>query len=345
MKNLTVNIILWCLPFIIEPVFGSNHPVDLYVTQEFGYSDNEIVRRLSFYINDLNKILAKNTNQRLYLTGTIYRQDAVPTQAAPLGGFSQNQDFKVNFSIKRLQWGQSSGYPTWNSNDDVYIDELTFRDIYDVFAPDFVSDYWKNYDYALQLHILIHEFGHFFGVAIGEYYNGWAYSDATGIYPILPPVGALNHDDIFWRRDRPYYLSDPMLTFGFSFPGVYSRKDYTDFVQFSPLSASILNRGLRFPTYDVPVASKIRIRVLRNNVPVTNANVRIFIYSNVLIGQYNTDTNGYILLDNFLNSSSQIAIIKVEHGFVGVASSYISHWDMQSYGMTGWAIADFEMKY
>lgn len=344
MKNAIIIVILAYLIFT-PPGFCGNHPVDLYVTQDFSYSDQEINRRMSFYVNDLNKILAKNTSQRLYLTGVIYRRDASPTQTSPPGGFSQNQDFKVNFSIKKLQWGQSSGYPTWNSNDDVYIDELTFRDIYDVFAPDFVSNYWQNYDYGLQLHILIHEFAHFFGTAIGEYYNGWAHSDATGIYPVLPQIGALNHDDVFWRRDRPYYLQDPMLTFGFSFPGVYSRKDYTDFVQFSPLSAAILNRGLRFPTYDVPVASKIRIRVLRGNAPVANARVRLFVHSNILIGQYNTDSSGYILLNNFLNSSTQIAIVKVEHGFVGVASSYISHWDMQSYGMSGSVIADFEVRY
>lgn len=345
MRKKLINILFGCLVWS-SSAWGGNHPVDLYVTPEFRYSDQEIVRRMSFYVNDLNKILAKNTNQRLYLTGVIHRRDATPTQTTPLVGFNQNQDFKVNFSIKKLPWWQqSSGYPTWNSNDDVYIDELTFRDIYDVFDPDFVDDYAKNYDYGLQLHILIHEFGHFFGIAIGEYYNGWAHSDTTGIYPVLPRIDPLSGDDVFWNRDRPYYLTDPMLTFGFSLPGVYSRKDYTDLVQFSPLSVALLNRGLRHPTYDAPVSSKIRIKVLRNGAPVANAKVRLFIFSNVFVGQYNTDADGTVILDNFLNSSTQIAIVKVEHGFVGVAASYISIWDMQSYGMIGIATADFSVEY
>jgi hypothetical protein len=196
--------------------------------------------------------------------------------------------------------------------------------------------YAKNYDYCLQLHILVHEFAHFLGVAIGEYYKLYDVYDQTGVYPILPPINHWDSDDIYWHS-RSDFLTDPMLTFGFAFGDSQSRKDYTDFVQFSQLSSLILNRNLRFSTWLIPAAQYIEIQAVRNGLPLKNAHVRIYL-NNILTFSGLTGNNGTVVLNNFLhgNDGGQIAIVKIEHGFVGVGAAWISHWDCQKAAMLGY---------
>ena len=330
------NKILSTLILCASICLAQNHPVTLFVSPQFNYSNQEIISRMSSYIADMNKIYAKSTVHRFYLSGQVYRTVEPQTGSTPPGGYSADPNFPVYFSIIPLPaWQQSSGYPAYNSDGSCVIASLTFRDIYNVYDPSFVNSYQKNYDYCLQLHILVHEFAHFMGVAIGEYYKLYNIQDQTGIYPVLPTINVWDNNDIFWHS-RPDYIPDPMLTFGFSFNFVQSRKDYTDFVQFGQLSSLIINRSLRFPTYPVPTTQFIEIQAVRNNIPVKNARVRIYL-NNVLTYSALTHINGAVIVNNFLhgNDGGQIAIVKVEHGFVPTGAAWISHWDCQKAAMLG----------
>lgn len=305
------------------------HDVRVYIHPDLNqHSTPEVIRRMEVYTDDLNYILAKNTTHRLNFVGVIWSLTE-PISQMPIDGFSRRENFDINFSITKTPADrQSSGTPVY-FGDDITI-QTWFREIYD---PNNLPTKQISDDYLLQLHILIHEFGHIFGAAIGEYYSSWLFSDNTGIYPILPPINPYAREDVFWNK-RYDFLTDPLLTFpAGGHWGSWTRAQYLDFVQFSRLSAMLINRGLRYPTWSADEASFLTIEVARRGQVLTNARVRLFVDGQIVLDG-RTAPNGRISMKNPLAMFKKIGIIKVEHGF-DMTADYVSWWDIQFAGMNG----------
>jgi hypothetical protein len=134
-----------------------------------------------------------------------------------------------------------------------------------------LADYWT------QVNNMLHELAHVFGAGIGEYYNLSMVRDTTEVAPLLD-INLLNSTDSFWK-DKPDFLADPLLQNPVWAPNLgafSSREALLSFVQYSRLTAAIINGNYRngIPTADL---SNISVVVVdRRGMPVEAANVKIW---------------------------------------------------------------------
>jgi S-layer family protein len=251
------------------------------------------------YINDMNVILAKNTNRLLAFdptTGIILANTQPHSNTAPVplpvDGF-EIWAYAVT-SPYQVSYGGYMGVDTSGAG---VLAGLKWTRLYDPdkLKPDEVADYWT------QINNMLHELAHVFGAGIGEYYNLSIIKDMTNVPPFLD-INILNPEDAFWK-DKPDFITDPLLqnpvrtarSGSFS-----SRESLLAFVQYSKLTASVINGDYRnsVPTVDL---SNIVLHVVDNNgVPVRMATVKIWSitgntsYQSQLMLESSTDDNGQI---------------------------------------------------
>jgi hypothetical protein len=261
---------------------SASEPASVKVhTFEF-YLDPSLVPDLDFakavlpkYIADMNTILAKNTDRRLVLdaeTGIILTSTQPHSNNAayplPVDGFeiwahAVPSSYPVSYG----------GYAGIDKSGAGVIAGLKWTRLYDPdhLQGDEISDYWT------QINNMLHEVAHVFGAGIGEYYNLAVVKDTTEIAPLLE-INLLDSDDSFWK-DKPDFLADPLLqnpvrasNLG-PFP---SRAALLAFVQYSQLTAAVINGDYRnsLPTPDL---SGILVNVVDSKgAPVAAANVKIW---------------------------------------------------------------------
>ncbi|MDP3962594.1 MAG: hypothetical protein Q8Q03_01890 [bacterium] len=306
------------------------HRMTFYV-DPYLVTDHAVAQaRLQKYVDDLNFILEKNTNRRLLL-------DHVKTEAFPAhgfygGGVFPQEDFDILVQVRASQvwWTSYGGNVSFNEDGSGIMYNHCWLGIYD---PDDVS---ICSDYTIQLEYLAHELAHVFGAGIGEYYSHAHIDDKTGSLPDLSMNISNYPNDPYWNISKSPYLKDPLLN-----PSqliqreIKNRADLLEAMEYSPLTAAILNsgcRGVYLPT--VPDLSCITIKVVdaRNGMPMPGSAVRIWSRSSALDDVVVTDNLGttsfswkeFPFMDIF-----GLKMVKVSKGGYRPAGICISVFDLQ----------------
>ena len=252
------------------------------------------------YVADMNAILAKNTNRQLGFDSTT---GIILTNTQP---HSNNASFPLpvdgfeiwaytTASLFPVSYG---GYMGIDKSGAGVLAGLKWTRLYDPdqLQPDEVADYWT------QINNMLHELAHVFGAGIGEYYNLSIIKDTTGVSPLLD-INILDPKDEFWK-DKPDFMTDPLLQNPVRTAGSASfsnREALLDFVQYSTLTAALINGEYRnsAPTVNL---SNIIVHVVDNNgIPIGMANVKIW----SIIG--NSPYQNQLMIDSLTDDDGQIA--------------------------------------
>jgi len=256
-------------------------------------SDADFARSvLSKYVQDMNIILAKNTNRRLVFepqSGLILTTTQPHTNSArpplPTTGF----EIWVHavHTDTPLSYG---GYAGIDASGAGVLAGLHWTRLYD---PDQLSGD-QVLDYSIQLNNMLHELAHVFGAGIGEYYNLATIQDTTGNTPFLN-INLNDPADPYWS-DKADFLSDPLLRLTRS----ASRQEYLATVRYSTLTATILSGDYR---NGISSLSHFTVQVLDpNGQPVPAASVKVWNiqagapYPSQLLFDVLTDENGQVTL-------------------------------------------------
>lgn len=318
--------------YIREHVIKFYMSSTLMADQEFA----QIV--LPKYVADMNVILQKNTDRRLVFDPTkdIIITDTQPqtnyaTPPLPLEGF----DIWANVmqSDRSVSYG---GYAGVDQSGAGVLGGLKWTKLYD---PDHLSSDEEVADYWIQINNMLHELAHVFGAGIGEYYKLSLIQDTTGIPPLLK-INVFDTQDSFWSNKRDF-LRDPLLLNPVqAFPTQFrDRESLLDYVQYSDLTAAILNGDYRnsLPSVDL---SDITIKVTtKDGTPIPSANIKIWSvmgsspYSTQLLADTYTDNEGVLSFgwgtsNNPHNSNDFLRLVKVYKDGYEAYAFYISIYDL-----------------
>jgi hypothetical protein len=203
----------------------------------------------------------------------------------------------------------------------------------DQLTPNEVLDYWT------QINNMLHELAHVFGAGIGEYYNLSNIQDKTGAEPLLN-INILDQNDPFWS-DKPDFMTDPLLKnpAQSNIAGQSdNRENLLNFVEYSELTAAIINNNYRngTPTVDL---SQINIRVVsEDGSPVESAEIKVwsvigsFPYPAQLMVDDFSNTDGKLSfawggMSNPHNSNDFLRLIKVYKEGYTAPAKYVSIFD------------------
>ena len=335
-----------CLTAIPVPASASSPQTEFAIkehTFKF-YLDPALVPDMDFaktvlikYVNDMNFILAKNTSRRLVFdpeTGIIltvtqpHSNQAAPP--LPVDGFeiwasAMHTDYQTSYG----------GYAGIDDGGAGVLAGLKWTGLYDPdqLLPNQVVDYWT------QINNMLHELAHVFGAGHGEYYKLSTIQDTTGVSPLLN-VNILDLNDPFWS-DKPDFMADPLLKNAsqndiLGLPA--NRDNLLNFVEFSDLTATILNNDYRneAPTVDL---SQIKIKVVSaDGLPLEAANISIWSvvggspYQTQLMVEGSTNVAGELSfawggLNNPHNGYDFLRLIKVYKEGYKASAKYVSIFD------------------
>jgi hypothetical protein len=308
------------------------------------YLDPALVPDLEFaktvlpqYVADMNVILAKNTNRQLVFdstTGIILTNTqphsnnaslALPVDGFEIWAYAVTSPYQVSYG----------GYMGIDQSGAGVLAGLKWTRLYnpDKLKPEEVADYWT------QINNMLHELAHVFGAGIGEYYNLSIVKDMTNVSPSLD-INILDPEDAFWK-DKPDFMTDPLLQNPVRTAGAASfsnRESLLAFVQYSSLTAAIINGNYRnsVPTVDL---SNIVLHVVDSNgLPIRMADVKIWSitgntsYQSQLMIESLTDDNGQIIFAWGGSSTPHniydfLRLIKVHQDGYAAAAKYVSIFD------------------
>jgi hypothetical protein len=308
------------------------------------YLDPALVPDLAFartvlpkYVADMNLILAKNTDRRLVfdpatdiilVTSEPHSNSAVPPM--PVSGF-EIWAYAVR-TTNALSYG---GYAGIDDSGAGVLAGLKWTRLYDpeTLKPSEVPDYWT------QVNNMLHEIGHVFGAALGEYYNLITVHDTTGLEPKLD-VSAYNPSDPYWS-DKPDFMTDPML-WNLSRDNGYAvftdRASLLAAVHYSALTAALLNGDYRngAPTVDL---NHIQVRVVdAQGQPIAGAQVKAWTVMSTspnqtsILADLSTDADGRASFSwgaagNPHNAYDSLRLVKVYKDGLAAQARYISIFD------------------
>ncbi len=287
-------IIAICAAALPAPVFASTpgaDPLREHVLKY--YLDPALVPDMAFsrsalvqYTEDMNFVLAKNTNLRLVFNPET---DIILTANQP----HSNQavpplpvdDFEIWAHAVHTDFPIShGGYAGLDDSGAGVLAGLKWTRLYD---PDQLNSS-EVVDYWTQINNMLHELAHVFGAGLGEYYSLLTIQDTTAIQPQLN-INIYNEDDPFWS-DKPDFKADPLLwnLAQINNPGLaFDRETLLALTQFSTLTATILSHEYRnaAPMVDL---ENIRVKVLSaEGQALAGANVKV--WSVVGSSPYETD--------------------------------------------------------
>jgi len=235
-----------------------------------GISSQELKSRLAFYAQDINFIFAKNTNRRFTFDPD---QDIIVTEQLPtinLGGEIPETDYELWASVlpaAATPYPYShGGWMAFSTNGTGVAQGLYWDAVHDRAAlVQAAPDDWMLWNYWRQIHNLVHEMGHVFGAAVGEYYSLKNVPDTTGVTP-LQDIYYANDDDPYWSQ-HPDYWTDPM----FVWTPRLTLAELTNQVRFANVTAAMINAGYRHtlpPTRYTPDLAAIKVWVRTRGAPV-----------------------------------------------------------------------------
>jgi hypothetical protein len=175
----------------------------------------EAARRLAQYVADVNTVFTRETVRSFVFDPSTDLQ-LVPPAAAPQCSYNGLVNGEVVVCISKSKRGYSHGglstswtFPqkgvAWNLNWVAIHDPLRLSRAPSAAAPESTE---KDY-LGRQLKTLLHELEHVFGAGAGEYYNGVAVTDTTGVAPIVDLALADEGDRYWWTRQN--WRLDPLL--------------------------------------------------------------------------------------------------------------------------------------
>ncbi|MFM9921415.1 Ig-like domain-containing protein [Variovorax sp. H27-G14] len=191
------------LKFIVDPALAA----------DIGAA--EAGRRLAQYVADVNTVFTRETVRSFVFDPSADLQLVLPA-TAPQCSYSGLVNGEVVVCIGKSARGYSHGglstswtFPqkgvTWNLNWVAIHDPLRLSRAPSAAAPESTE---KDY-LGRQLKTLLHELEHVFGAGAGEYYNGIAVTDTTGVAPIADLALANDSDRYWWTRQS--WRLDPLL--------------------------------------------------------------------------------------------------------------------------------------
>jgi hypothetical protein len=308
----------------------NTHSIKFYLDPALVTDPQAVKLSLAKYVADMNTILAKNTNRQLAFdpeTGLILTASKPQTDSAQLPLPTEGFEIWVNARHTDQQFSYG-GYAGVDISGAGVLAGLNWTRIYD---PDILSGNAVK-DYSLQINNMLHELAHVFGAGIGEYYSLASVTDTTGVEPLLN-INLSNPADAYWS-DKPDFKTDPLLRVTYS----ASRADYLAAVQYSTLTAAVLNGAYR---NGLPSLDRYTVQVLdENDQPVAGANVKVWSvlalapYTSQLLQDVLTDENGLVELEwggagHIHNSDNLLRLIKVYQDGVSLAEPrYLSIFDL-----------------
>jgi len=319
-----------------------------YIDPELVTDSDEAAESLQIYVEDMNHVLAKNTNRQLCFD----QQNGVVTSSFPEhgyfgGGELPREDYKVLALVSQsAQPGyEDRVYGGWSSVDpdgNVVLTGLHWPQIYN---PELLvegSDATSNY--ATAIHHLLHEREHGSGAGVGEYYSLIRVDDTTGTEPTFL-INAHDSNDPFWSN-RQQYLSDPLLwnAYGSEQLGSpNSREKFLNATQFSPLTAAIINGSYRSAQeIPLPDMEQLEVRVVEQGGGLVNgAMVEVWNivtyppYESQLIAEGTTDDEGEFVfawggIGSPYSNVNMLRVIKVRDERYFPAWSAMTVFDLQA---------------
>ncbi len=248
------------------------HPVRFFFQTGFPQATDFDVA-LPGYIGDMNTILNKNTDRKFAYAG--YRWISTMPSVITSNVFPAT-DYEYHVFVAPAAPGEPQGGGQAGNQDGNAVcfgcrwSRLWHPPLVDV-SHNLTEYWWQN-------HVMLHEFGHACGAAVGEYYPLWKVDDSTRVEPIIP-IDGLNPSDPFWRA-REDWKTDPMLVFGGgnAWWTATTRREMLEKVKFSDATASIINghfrEALRLPCANIQAASVLVLD--ENKAPLPGARVRVW---------------------------------------------------------------------
>jgi hypothetical protein len=308
------------------------------------YLDPVLVPNMDFakavlpkYVEDMNTILAKNTNRRLVFNPET---DIILTNTQPHSNQAATplpvENFEVwAYAIHTNYSVSYGGYAGVDGSGAGVLAGLKWTRLYepDAITPAELTDYWT------QINNMLHELAHVFGAGIGEYYRLSSIQDTTGVSPVLN-INVFDPKDSFWS-DKPDFMADPLLRNAVQTQGLEwhsSREALLAFVKYSNLTATLINGDYRntAPMIDL---QHITVSVVTDNgAPISDANIKIWSvvgnapYQAQLMVDAFTDSNGQVSFawDGSINPHNNydfLRLIKVyKDGYI-VSAKYVSIFD------------------
>ncbi|NVM91181.1 hypothetical protein FHT32_004845 [Variovorax sp. SG517] len=175
----------------------------------------EAGRRLAQYVADVNTVFTRETVRSFAFDPAADLQLVAPANA-PQCAYSGLVNGEVVVCVSKSTRGYSHGglsmswtFPqkgvAWNLNWIAIHDPLRLSRAPTPGAPESTE---KDY-LGRQLKTLMHELEHVFGAGAGEYYNGIAVTDTTGVAPVTDLSLASESDRYWWSRQ--HWRLDPLL--------------------------------------------------------------------------------------------------------------------------------------
>jgi hypothetical protein len=314
------------------------HVIKFYLDPALVTDMNFATQVLPKYVQDMNVILAKNTNRQLVFdpgTGIFLTKDQPHTNWATPPLPEQGFEFWAHAvrTSRPLSYG---GYAGIDSSGAGVLAGMNWTRLYDPdrLTPVQVTDYWT------QIHNMLHEIAHVMGAGYGEYYSLIYIGDRTGVEPLLN-INAYDPNDSFWA-DKPDFMADPLLwnlaQTNTPLGRPTTRQELLGLVQFSQLTATLIGGEYRnsAPLVDL---SQIGIHVVDpNGLPLSEANVKVWRVSGVypyqaqLLADGWTDSDGKFTFAwggsaNPHNSYEFLRLVKVFKDGYDASASYISIFD------------------
>ena len=290
------------------------------------------------YVEDMNTILAKNTNRRLVFnpeTGIILTNTQPHSNQAvsPL----PVENFEIlAYAVPGNNTVSYGGYAGVDVSGAGVLAGLKWTRLYDpdsIITPNELTDYWT------QINNMLHEFAHVFGAGIGEYYKLSSIQDTTGVSPFLD-INVLDPKDPFWS-DKPDFMADPLLRNAVQTKGLEhlsSREALLTFVKYSDLTATLISGNYRNTAPMVDLQHITLSVVTDSGAPINAANIKIWSvignapYQAKLMVDAFTDSNGQVSFTwgssiNPHNNYDFLRLIKVyKDGYI-VSAKYVSIFD------------------
>jgi hypothetical protein len=195
----------------------SSHRLKFYVDPALAadIGPAEAGRRLAQYVADVNTVFTRETVRSFVFDPATDLQLVAPA-AAPPCSYNGLVNGEVVVCVTKSTRGYSHGglstswtFPqkgvTWNLNWIAIHDPLRLSRAITQAAPESTE---KDY-LGRQLKTLLHELEHVFGAGAGEYYNGIAVADTTGVAPVTDLALSNDADRYWWTRQN--WRLDPLL--------------------------------------------------------------------------------------------------------------------------------------
>ncbi len=195
----------------------STHRLKFFVDPELAadIGPAEAGRRLAQYVADVNTVFTRETVRSFVFDPATDLQLVAPA-AAPACSYNGLVNGEVVVCVSKSTRGYSHGglstswtFPqkgvAWNLNWIAIHDPLRLSRAITPAAPESTE---KDY-LGRQLKTLLHELEHVFGAGAGEYYNGIAVADTTGVAPITDLALSSDTDRYWWTRQD--WRLDPLL--------------------------------------------------------------------------------------------------------------------------------------